>query len=86
MATSTTMSTPLDDFASMPPIMTAAMLAEHLPDVEERTLQDWRYRRIGPTYTRDAATRRVYYLRSDVIAWLRASRKPTTPHQEGTTP
>lgn len=58
------------DFAHLPPIMTAGMLAEHLPDVEERTLQDWRYRKIGPNYRRDEQTRRVYYLRSDVIAWF----------------
>ncbi|QAB17514.1 hypothetical protein Leucomu_05885 [Leucobacter muris] len=76
----------VDDFASMPPIMTPEMLSDQLPDVEPRTLQDWRYRKIGPTYTRDEQTRRVYYLKSDVIAWLTKSRRPHSTNFEGNTP
>lgn len=63
---------------SMPDIMTTAMLAEQLPDVTEKTLEDWRYRRVGPVYARDERTRRVYYLKTDVLQWLTASRHDHT--------
>ncbi|QIK62316.1 helix-turn-helix domain-containing protein [Leucobacter viscericola] len=64
-----------DDFASMPPIMSTTMLADHLPDVSPRTLEDWRFKGIGPIFVRDEDTRRVYYLKSDVVAWIISNRQ-----------
>lgn len=71
---------PLDlppDFSEMPPVMTQGVLAEHLPGVTARTLEDWRYRRIGPAFISDPRTRRVYYLRSDISAWFSTNRHET---------
>ncbi len=48
---------------------TTREVAEHLR-METNTLDQWAYRKIGPSYTKIGGRRR--YLWSDVEAWLKA--------------
>lgn len=63
---------------AMPEVMTPQMFSGYLPDTSVRTLQDWRYRGVGPAFVRDPNTRRVFYLKPDVLRWLTAARHETT--------
>lgn len=72
------------ELPSMPDLMTTEMLANALPGTTTRTLEDWRWRRIGPAFFRDTQTRRVYYLKTDVLAWLSASRHTPDEKRERT--
>lgn len=61
------------------PLMTAVETAAFLR-VPEKTLRDWRYRGVGPTFIR--FTGHVRYWPADVRAWLKshevgAARAPT---------
>ncbi|GAA1608438.1 hypothetical protein GCM10009693_20780 [Leucobacter chromiireducens subsp. chromiireducens] len=62
-----------DDFLDLPPRMDAATLAGLLPDTSAKTLERWRSLGQGPTYVKCAG--KIYYLRSDVVVWMLASRK-----------
>jgi hypothetical protein len=59
-----------------------ALSAERLSDkqiadeygVRRQTLRVWRHRGIGPAYVKPEGTGRVFYLRTDVEAWLAGGR------------
>ncbi|GAA2176938.1 hypothetical protein GCM10009847_00860 [Leucobacter tardus] len=63
-----------DDLSGMPKIMTTEMLAGQFPELSRRTLEDWRTKGVGPMSVKADNARRVYYLKSDVIAWIMANR------------
>lgn len=46
-------------------------------DIPKRTLDDWRYRRVGPPFVKVGTL--VRYRRSDVDAWLTSATVTTTP-------
>lgn len=59
-----------DEFAAMPALMSPAMLSEQLPETAVKTLQKWRSLGVGPEWSRDAGTGKVYYRKAKVVAWL----------------
>lgn len=66
------------DFAHMPPIMSPAMLSAQLPDTAEKTLQKWRTLGVGPEWSKEEGTGKIYYLRANVIDWLTRNSCATT--------
>lgn len=70
--------TPARDFAHMPPIMSPAMLSEALPATAEKTLQKWRTLGVGPEWSKEEGTGKIYYLRANVIDWLTRNSRATT--------
>jgi hypothetical protein len=44
-------------------------------EIPEKTLAQWRYQKIGPTYLKLGA--HVRYRRSDLEAWLASCERPT---------
>lgn len=55
--------------AELPALVTPDQLAETLA-VSVTTLQDWRYKKVGPT-PKKVGKRAIRYLRSDVLEWLK---------------
>ena len=54
-------------------LMTQPEVAEYLR-VAEHTLENWRYRKIGPRFMKAGA--RVLYRHSDIDAWLESNAFP----------
>lgn len=56
-------------------ILKASYVADWI-EIEEKTLAQWRWRRVGPPYIK--VGHQVRYRRSDVQAWLDANTVSTT--------
>ena len=72
------MSAPSIDLANLPEVMTPAQLGAALGKSAEQLAYE-RYVRRGPVYVKYGV--RVYYLRSDVLAFLKANRRD--PAEQG---
>lgn len=63
----------LPEFEELPPMLSPLVLARFLA-VSPKTLERWRKDRTGPTPRQLPGSNLWRYARSDVVAWLEASR------------